>query len=139
MGMFDNVKCEYPLPETNAGMELDFQTKSFGDDFIGGFMDNYTITENGELVLHKTMWEFVEEEDRPYYGKPEWDEAPLIRLAGSMKTVSLGDEIIEYDGIVNVYTSVGNTVSGTWYEYEFKFTDGKVTDAKRIHRGVRII
>lgn len=129
MGMFDNVKCEYPLPETNAGMKLDFQTKSFGDDFVGGFMDNYIITEDGQLILHKETWEFVEEEDRPYYGKPEWNEFPLVRMAGSMKAIPLGDETIEYHGIVNIYVDM----DGTWYEYDIKFTDGKVANIKRIY------
>ncbi len=131
MGMFDNVKCEYLLPETNAGIKLDFQTKSFGDDCVGGFMDNYTITEDGGLILHKEVWEFVEEKDRPYYGKPEWDDNPLVRLAGSMKSIPMGDEVLDHNGVINIYTNVGDT----WYEYEIKFTDGKVADIKRIYIG----
>ncbi len=130
MGMYDNVNCEYPLPETNAGMELDFQTKSFGDGFTGGFMDKYTITTGGELVLHKESWEMVPEEERPYYGKPEWDKNPLFQLMGSMKSIPLGDEVIKYHGTLNIYTVTGDT----WYEYNLKFTDGKVTDIERVYR-----
>jgi hypothetical protein len=47
-----------------------------------------------------------------------------------MKTIPLGDEVIDYHGVINIYTMVGET----WYEYEFKFTDGKVADVKRIYR-----
>jgi len=130
MGMFDDVKCEYPLPDTAAGMSLDFQTKSFGDGITGGFMDNYTITAEGDLVFHKVAWELVPEEERPYWGKPEWKKNPLMQIAGSMKTISLGDEIMDYHGIINIYNMVGET----WYEYEFKFTDGKVSEVKRIYR-----
>ena len=128
--MYDEVKCEYPLPDTNAGMKLDFQTKAFGDGFTGGFMDNYTITKEGELILHKEAWELVPEEERPYWGKPEWKKNPLMQVCGSMKSIPLGDETIEYHGFINIYTTVGDT----WYEYEFKFTDGKVEDVKRIYR-----
>lgn len=131
MGMFDNVKCEYPLPDTTAGMDLDFQTKAFGDGFVGGYMDDYTITKEGELIFHKRAWELVEEKDRPYYGKPEWDSNPFLQLTGSMKVIHLGDETMDYHGIINIYTMVGDT----WYEYEFKFTDGKVADVKRIGAG----
>jgi len=128
MGMFDNVECEYPLPDTDLGMNLDFQTKDFGDGFTGGFMDNYTITKDGELILHKETWELVPEEERPYWGKPEWKNNPLLQVAGSMKTIPLGDEVMDYHGTLNIYTMVGDT----WYEYEFKFTDGKVVNVKRI-------
>jgi len=133
MGMFDNIKCEYPLPGTNAGMNLDFQTKDFGDGFVGGYMDDYTITREGELIFHKKEYEFVEEKDRPYYGKPEWDKNPLLQLAGCMKTIHLEDEARDYHGILNIYTMVGDT----WYEYEFKFTDGKVVGVKRIYKEFR--
>ena len=130
MGMYDDVKCEYPLPDTPAGMDLGFQTKTFGDGFTGSFMDKYTITKEGDLVLHKEAWELVPEEERPYWGKPEWEKNPLLQLVGSMKTIPLGDEIVDYHGVVNIYTIVGET----WYEYEFKFTDGKVTDVKRVNK-----
>jgi len=132
MGMYDNVKCEYPLPDTLASVQTDvFQTKSFGDGFTGGFMDDYTITKDGELIFHKVAWELVEEKDRPYYGKPEWDKNPLMQVAGSMKTIPLGDEIIEHHGVINIYT-IGP--KNDWFEYDIKFTDGKVTDVKRINK-----
>ena len=132
MGMFDNVRCEYPLPDTPPKIQSDvFQTKSFGDGYIGGFMDDYTITKDGQLIFHKTAWEFVEEKDRPYYGKPEWDKNPFLQLAGSMKAVPLGDEVIEHHGIIHIYNTDSNHV---WFEYEIKFTDGKVSDAKRLYK-----
>ncbi len=128
--MYDNIECEYPLPDTPTGLNLDFQTKDFGDGFTGGFLDNYTITKDGKLVLHKEAWELVPEEERPYWGKPEWEKNPFLQLAGSMKSIPLGDEVIDYHGVINIYTMVGKT----WYEYEFKFTDGKVADVKRINK-----
>ena len=132
MGMYDNVKCEYPLPDTPPSIQNgEFQTKAFGDGFIGGFMDNYTITEGGKLILHKEAWEAVPEEDRPYYGKPEWDKNPLLQLAGSMKSVPLGDEIIEHNGVIHIYNLDSNSV---WFEYEIKFTDGIVANVKRLYK-----
>jgi len=132
MGMFDNVKCEYPLPDTTENIQdHTFQTKSFGDGYIGGFMDDYTITKDGELVYHKVAWEVVPEERRPYWGKPEWKKNPLLQVCGSMKSVPLGDEVIEYHGTVNIYDG---SDAGDWFEYDIKFTDGKVAGIKRIYR-----
>jgi hypothetical protein len=135
MGMYDDVRCKYPLPDNKAGIE-DFQTKAFGDGFVGGFMDKYTITKEGELILHKEAWETVPEEERPYWGKPEWKKSPLMQICGSMRSIPLGDEVVDYHGIMNVYTNVGNTVSGTWYEYDIKFTDGKVSNIKRVNKEI---
>ena len=129
MGMFDTVECEYPLPGCPHSLK-EFQTKSFGDGFVGGFMDNYTITQDGKLIWHEKTWEYVEEKDRPYYGKPEWKKNPLFRVIGSMKGKSLGDKEIKHHGYINIYTMVGND----WWEYDIKFTDGKVTDVERIIR-----
>ena len=48
MGMFDYVKCEYPLPDPEA-QDLLFQTK----DTDAMFLETYKITKEGQL-LHFT-------------------------------------------------------------------------------------
>lgn len=128
MGMYDDVKCEYPLPE--APVRADFQTKSFGDGYSGGFMDNYTITKEGELIYHKVAYEMVPEEERPYWGKPEWKKNPLMQVCGSMKSIPLGDEVMDYHGVVNIYTLSNEE----WFEYNIEFTNGKVTNVERLYR-----
>ena len=132
MGMFDNIKCEYPLPDCDG--VVDFQTKSFGDGFVGGFMDDYTITKNGDLILHKVKWEHVEEKDRPYYGTPEWDNNPIFQMVGSLKTIPVSDDKVEYHGIVNIYTQEITGNGSQWLEYNIKFTDGTVSGVERVYR-----
>ena len=132
MGMFDYIDCKYPLPDAPNGWS-GFQTKSFGDGFVGGYMDNYTITKEGGLVLHKVKYEFVEEKDRPYYGTPDWDENPIFKMIGSIKSTPVGDEAIDHHGYINIYDYATGS-GGVWFEYDIKFTDGKVTDVKRINR-----
>ena len=44
MGLFDTVKCEYPLPDP-AHQDLEFQTKDFEC-----LLDHYRITRDGRLV-----------------------------------------------------------------------------------------
>lgn len=122
MGMYDHIKCEYPLPDKEVQKET-FQTKDFDN-----VMEDYTITTSGVLIRHKTIWEPVPEEERPYYGKPEWNESPFFQIAGSIKTIPIGDEEIPYHGMVQFYT----IYNGTFYEYQAKFTDGLVVEIKRI-------
>ena len=128
MGMYDNVKNYYNLPEAPPGIM--FQTKSFGDGFIGGFLDDYTITKEGRLIYHKTTYEVVPEEERPYWGKPEWKKNPLMQVCGSMRALHIDDEDMNFHGVMNIYTMFKDE----WFEYEIKFTDGKVVEAKRIYR-----
>ncbi len=66
MGMFDEIRCEYPLPDSIVQDHV-FQTKS-----LERVMDSYAITRDGRLILHEVRYEQVpEEEERPHYGTPE--------------------------------------------------------------------
>lgn len=47
MGLFDTVKCEYPLPIA-AHQDREYQTKD-----LGSLLDRYTITRNGQLIRHR--------------------------------------------------------------------------------------
>jgi hypothetical protein len=134
MGMFDEIKCLYPLPgATKEVQEGVFQTKDFDNA-----MDNYTITEDGRLILHEKVYEHVPEEERPYYGKPEW-EKPIFRIFGCLKSTPIGDKEIPYHGYINIYTTC-SFFSGDpyaeWFEYEIKFTDGKVESVERLKNNV---
>lgn len=47
MGLFDDIRCEYPLPETEVPCpSVTFQTK----DFPYPYCDKYLITEDGKLM-----------------------------------------------------------------------------------------
>ena len=50
MGLFDYLKCEYPLPD-GGGEDLSFQTKSFYRRF-----ENYVITKDGKLIHDSNLW-----------------------------------------------------------------------------------
>lgn len=48
MGMFDDIQCDYPLPD---GLQLDnFQTKSLGCN-----LDQYKIDSAGQLWINNTQ------------------------------------------------------------------------------------
>jgi hypothetical protein len=126
MGMFDTIKCYFPLP----GAPEEIQNSSFQTKDLNNLLDNYTITYEGRLIHHSMEWNSVEEKDRPYYGKPEWDSNPIFRIFGSLSSKFLGDIDTDYHGKIRIYTSSDN--SKTWYEYELKFTDGTIVDVRRI-------
>ena len=126
MGMFDNIYCKYPLPEATEKIQNgDFQTENFEC-----LMDTYTITEEGQLIFHCVRHEIVPEEERPFYGTPEW-EHPLGQLCGMLKAIPVADEEMDYHGVIRMYTSADDK---EWFEYEITLTDGKVEDVKRIYR-----
>jgi len=127
MGLYNNVKCEYILPEAPKEIQDDvFQTKNFEC-----LLDNYTITKDGELIHHLCEYESVPEEERPYYGTPEWDKNPIYHWMGSMKSKFIKDVKVNHHGIIHIYTIIKDN---EWWEYEIKFIDGKVTNVKRINK-----
>ena len=128
MGMFDEIKIEYKMPDSEIQNET-FQTKS-----LENMMDNYTITEEGRLIFHKHHYEEVPEEERPYYGKPEWDESKtLFKFIGSMKSVHDEDIDMQYHGILEIHTMLGgfNSDDSEWFSYSLKFTDGTLINIER--------
>ena len=129
MGMFDYLKCEYELPDSSVQNES-FQTKS-----LDSTLANYTITADGRLIHHAVKYESVPEEERPYFGTPEW-EKPLGKICGSMTSVPTGDVEIAYHGDIRFYTSISarETDDYKWFEYEARFTDGKLQWIKRVER-----
>jgi hypothetical protein len=122
MGLFDKVRCEYPLPDAEMQDET-FQTKSLDCD-----MSDYTITRDGCLILHQARYELVPEEERPNWGKPEWDSSDTAKFAGSLKAVPVGEVEIPYHGDIWFYTSkVGEDGKiKDWFEYQARFTDGRL-------------
>ena len=52
MGMFDNLRCEYPLPVPGAN-EREYQTK----DTPSQFLATYFITKDGKLTHIEPHWE----------------------------------------------------------------------------------
>ena len=115
MGMFDWVDCKYPLPDgfvlpVQNNFDL-FQTKD-----LECFMNRYTITEDGELLLTKIDYE------NNHNNQPTK---------------------INYHGIITFYGSNIRGVSARGYitkndeplwkrEYEAKFTDGKLVEIKLV-------
>ena len=64
MGLFDTVRCDYPLPDA-AHQSLEFQTKDFERS-----LDEYLITRDGRLVRRARPREtgLVRDVECPFHG-----------------------------------------------------------------------
>lgn len=125
MGMYDDVVCEYILPDTK---EINFQTKDFEC-----FLDKYTITKEGRLLLETSDFEEVPEEERPFYNKEGWETNPVSRIFGSLKKVNIEQKDTDFHGIFNMYTMDKND---GWLEYKVKFTEGQLVSIERVEKNI---
>jgi hypothetical protein len=113
MGMYDEVKCEYKLPDELAQNKL-FQTKC-----MESLLDLYRISEDGELFI--TMC------DR------EWEPDENSIIGGHMKIIKSWEDKVDFHGTIDIYTDIKTDKDEReWYEYRMKFTDGKVVDVTRV-------
>jgi hypothetical protein len=120
MGMFDDVYVQQdlvpgtPIPEKGWYC----QTKDF--DCL---LDTYTITREGTLIQHTVRHEQVPEQERPYWGKPEWERGGLFRAMGCMRCVPTGDVGVPFHGDLSLYLC-GDSVPNQ--DYTARFDDGKL-------------
>ena len=121
--MFDEVTCDYALPDAFEARGVLFQTKELGNS-----LDRYTITSDGRLIAHRVPYEEVPEEERPYYGTPEWSTSSLRQFFGSMRAVPVGDEGIMFHGDVRLYKGFATVDDAPVdiREYIVRFTNGRV-------------
>src|SRR5690348_24112 len=89
MGLFDHVRCLYPLPE-GAPTE-GYQTKDTDEQYLG----LYEIAADGRL-----RHEVCHIEDRSDKSAPE---GSLLRLAGMMTRVSDSWEDVPFHGALHFY------------------------------------
>ena len=99
MGMFDYIKCEYPLPGASDELQDVLQSEMFQTKSFDCLMDVYNITKEGLLTCRK-----YELDDN--YDKEMFKE----------------DVLIPYHGYIIFYTCL-NTF---WYEYSASFVFGKL-------------
>jgi len=120
MGLYDYIKCEYPLPDDGPQDAL-FQTK----DTDANYMEAYRITTDGRLVHQTVRYETVPPEVRPYPNADDWRG-----VVGCFRSVPTGDVTIHYHGDIYFYESIG----GEWFEYVARFTEGKVSRIWRVKK-----
>lgn len=125
MGMYDEIICQYPLPGKpprevlEKALSGELQTKSF--DCL---MEKYTITTDGSLLKTEFDTEIVPEEERYYYGKPEWDKGEFYRACGMLQRTPRQPIGIDFHGDISFYTTANDYRD--FYCYTARFTDGRL-------------
>ncbi len=115
MGMFDDLRCHYPLPREGAN-DLAYQTK----DTPAQWLDLYEIRADGSL------WhEAYDIEDRS-----DPNATGLLALRGSMTRVNKRWEPVRLTGEVRFYTDA----RGSWVEFSAYFVDGQLRELVDISR-----
>lgn len=126
--MYDNIICEYPLPDIEVQEEI-FQTKTFDDPQL----DNYIITKEGDLLIEIREYFSIPEEERPFYNQSEWDN-PLFKMVGMFGHKIIGKKhLTQFNGKINFY--IGLPYSGKidqWYEYTATFKNGRLTKLEKV-------
>ena len=117
MGMYDHLKVSFQLPDFPKDPPYILQTKN-----LDCLMDEYSINEQGRLIHHTCEWEPVPDEELPY---------PHLPCIGSMrkKEGSHKDVDLNYHGYI---TACEFHTDDVFYDYRFKFTDGKLVEVIRI-------
>lgn len=149
MGMFDYILIEgHELPgiaperlerahtseeeggrEDLAGKPVVFQTKDL-ENCLGTY-----VVKDGRLYERIYEHEDVPEEERPYYGKPEWDEGGPVfgkdfyRRSGSRRVVGHHDRDLEYHGDLVFYATKKDLGLAGEYrmglvDFRARFTEG---------------
>lgn len=132
MGMFDDIKCKYPLPLKGANA-LNYQTKDTPEQYC----DCYEIREDG------TLWhENYDTEDhseagqwlRDHPGKEIPDSFGMWSFVGCMTRVNKRWEQVKLTGEIRFYSmyelkdgKLANVIARDgWLEWSAYFVDGKL-------------
>jgi hypothetical protein len=102
MGMFDYLRCSYPLPLEGANAR-DYQTK----DTPTQLLDNYEIREDGSLWRQSVDYD------------EDTKDSPFTQLE-------------TFTGEIRFYDSTGSKKHGGWIEWSAHFTNGKIAALKLI-------
>ena len=122
MGLFDSIKCKYPLPRPQDPMELvninfndlDYQTKDLDET-----MSEFELREDGTIWKEEHKYKFIAGDPN---GKSFSDKMGHMESEGSWWTQVFPDVIIFYDSIIR-----DEFVNDYWIEYKAFFSKGVLT------------
>lgn len=129
MGMFDSIKCSYPLPEVKGlqGWNLNIQEIEYQTKDMDNVLGHYYIKENGELWWKDQKFKWVDDDN--------------AFLKGYLEVESSEDKPANYHGILNFYCyeDLGEK-DGKFYiytsEYNAKFSDNVLVNLEVVEAKV---
>jgi hypothetical protein len=126
MGMFDNIRCKYPLPLEGAN-DLDYQTKDTPSQLI----DLCEIREDGSLWFQAYDIEDQSEQAKWVAENPDKEIPEELRgLAGLFGCMTRTNErwefLYDFSGEIRFYSFWDNTTGFGWVEWSGYFEAGKL-------------
>jgi hypothetical protein len=115
MGMFDQIKLEVPLPDTDeVPTDTIFQTKD-----LECMLDDYVIASDGHLYKEKWDYDWIEDESVAMF------KGRLQKIEGSFRREIVPD----HHGDIPFYHDALREIDGKriWHEYVARFTHGKLS------------
>jgi hypothetical protein len=129
MGMFDYIRCDYPIPVSKEMLEwdLDMQNMEYQTKDLDNFMEEYFINPEGELYYTHHEREWVDDDD--------------AFLKGYFKIVKSEVRPANYHGTMEFYCYEDlGPKDGKHYsisaDYEAKFTDNKLVHIELIEQRI---
>lgn len=122
MGLFDSIKCKYPLPRPQDPMELvninfndlEYQTKDLYET-----MSEFELREDGTIWREDHKYKFIAGDPK---GKSFSDKIGHMESEGSWWTQTFPDVIIFYDSITR-----DEFANDYWIDYKAFFSKGVLT------------
>jgi hypothetical protein len=113
MGLFDSVRCHYPLPDLDD-QDLEYQSKTTPAQSL----DRYVITPDGRL-LHEAY-------------DTRLEETPAAPFGFYLHRENLRWEAVDFRGQLEIHTAV-DLPDGRWRwcSYLLWFKGGRVADVQR--------
>lgn len=109
MGMFDNIRCEFPLPDGFDG-KLNFQTKD-----LENLLSTYVITADGKLLLATLNYD-------------DGDKLPVLTVINYHGDIEFyGSNICS---VGRGYFSTSDGGPPLWRNYTARFTNGLLQEIK---------
>jgi len=123
MGMFDYVKCDYPLPDIEVAEKwnIDLKSVSFQTKDMDNCLEEYIIKNDGELYIVKNEYKWVDDDNS--------------FLKGYCEVVSSEEVKAEYHGMMNFYHYEHDLTKDDKHftlsiDFLAKFVDNKLVDLK---------
>lgn len=148
MGMYDEVTCEYALPDGYDAQDIVFQTKD-----LDNALERYTITAAGRLMRHRIRCECIDTNHEPATETIAEAPASFLDTLPKFNSVFNGFEDAEFHGDLHIYYSNIAMAGPEGFatrddapldsrEYTIRFTNGCVErvyggrrwDEARVHR-----
>lgn len=121
--MYDEIKCEYPLPHFRQLQDHVFQTKDTPEQY----MFSYTITKYGRLVMYR----YVSVEKEIIGDEGEKIKATIHTPEGDPIDQNIHGDIFFYtylrgEELEKYGLNVDDGKDGKWIEYKARFTEGNL-------------